>query len=150
MRTRSTWALSLVAAGLLVTAAFDQAPNTVAPQSPAAYDLQREGSVLGTVVRFNSDVDTPPHGAHVVLQTSSGTLDVHLGNARFLEANHFTIQSGDTLRIIGENVTFGKSTQFVARVVQNGTQALLVRSVQGMPLSHTVPKGSNNKQGGAL
>lgn len=150
MRIRSTWALSLIAAGLLARTVSAQEPNAVAAKSFAAYDLQREGTVVGTVISFHSDVDVPPHGAHVLLQTGSGILDVHLGKASFLHANHFSIHAGDTLRIIGENVAFGSTTQFVARIVQNGTESLQVRSVTGMPLSHMAPKGSEVKQGGVL
>jgi hypothetical protein len=54
------------------------------------------------------------------------------------------------LRVIGETVAYGRSTQFVARVVQNGTRALQVRSVRGLPLGQSLPKSeSNGKQGGA-
>ena len=88
----------------------------------------------------------------LVVHTSNGIVDVHLGDARLLAANHFTIQSGDSLRIIGETVAYGNGTQFVARIVQKGTQVLAVRSVRGIPLTYMAPRnGAQAKsQGGAL
>ncbi len=106
----------------------------------ASYDVKREVTLTGTVVAFIPASQIAPLGAHLTLQTRSGVLDVHLGDVRFLAANHFAIQSGDSLRIIGETVTYGKGTQFVARVVQKGTQALAVRSVAGIPLMYMAPR----------
>ena len=87
-----------------------------------------------------------PGGVHVSLQSSAGIVDVHLGDARLLAANHFTIQPGATLRIIGENVLYRGKTQFVARVVQKGTQAVVMRSVRGLPLSYVAPQDASKKQ----
>ncbi len=158
MQTRGIRALSLVLLSLSFFGGgvvLAQEPATVPTRPAAGYDLQREGTVVGTVVSYTQASTTPPLGAHVILKTSSGSLDVHLGDPRLLQANHFNIQVGDTLRIVGEAVNFGKGTQFVARVVQNGTQALQVRSIRGVPLSYAAPRNessnsSNNKQGGIL
>jgi len=125
-----------------------------APASPnlAAYDLSREVTLVGVVQAYSSSGQLPPHGPHVILRTASGLVDVHLGNASLLAANHFTIQSGDTLRIIGENLASGSGTQFVARVVQKGTQALIVRTSRGIPLSYMAPRdpAAAKSQGGVL
>jgi hypothetical protein len=150
MHTRWTWGLCLAAAVFFSSVAGAQQNAAAAVSSqPAGYDLQRESTIVGTVISYNQATKTPPLGAHVILQTSSGNVDVHVGDPRLLQANHFTIQSGDTLRIIGENVAFGKGTQFVARIIQNGSQALQVRSVRGLPLSYAAPR-NDSKQGGVL
>jgi hypothetical protein len=122
------------------------------PVRSSAYDLKREGSIVGTVIAYTASSTTPPFGAHVTLQTTGGVVDVHLGNARLLTANHFDIQAGDTLRIIGENVTFGSAAPFLARIVQKGTQALAVRSERGIPVRYVTPKnsGESKSQGGVL
>jgi hypothetical protein len=126
-----------------------------APQTPvrsSGYDLKREGTLVGTVITYTESSTTPPLGAHVTLQTTGGVVDVHLGDARLLTANHFNIQAGDTLRIIGENVASGSAAPFLARIVQNGTQALAVRSERGIPVRHVAPKNSaaSKLQGGVL
>jgi DNA/RNA endonuclease YhcR with UshA esterase domain len=151
MRTRKIWGPFFAALLFVSSAAYGQDKPAAVSSRQTGYDLNHESTIVGTVVSFTPASQTPPLGAHVVLQTSSGTLDVHVGDARFLKASNFTIETGDTLRIIGETVAYGKGTQFVARIVQKGTQALAVRSIRGIPLSYAAPKtDSNNKQGGVL
>ena len=116
-----------------------------APHGMPAYDLRREVVVVGRVISFTENSQTPPLGPHVVVQTASGSLDIHLGNAHLLNANHFTLKSGDTVRVIGENVPFGSGMQFMARIIQKGNQAVLLRSTQGFPL-----RPVTKAQGGVL
>src|SRR5271154_2387330 len=129
--------------GLFLLLAFiAQAPvaQQTSPANSPAYDSAREVTLVGTVASYQSSVDKPPFGAHLTLNTSAGPIDVHLGDARFLNANHFQIQTGDSVRIIGENVAYVGGTQFLARVIQKGTQALVLRSVRGTPLSYAAPR----------
>jgi hypothetical protein len=108
-------------------------------QQPASavrggYDPAREVNVVGTVSSFVANSESGPLGAHVLVQTGSGIVDVHVGSAKFLELNHLTLNSGDSVRVIGENVTNGSNTAFLARIVQKGAQAVAVRSPHGIPL----------------
>src|SRR6266849_4621359 len=104
-------------------------------QQLRSYNLSRESFLLGTVVKFATASDTPPMGAHIILQTSSGQIDVHLGNAKVLQAGHLELNPGDSVRIVGELLTLGDSTYFAARVVQKGAQAVAVRNTKGFVLS---------------
>jgi len=103
-------------------------------QQMRAYEVSREVSMQGTVVSFTENSSTAPLGPHVVIQTASGQVDVHLGDARLLRANHLTLAAGDGVRVVGENVTHGASTQFFARIIQKGNQTLTLRSARGFPL----------------
>jgi len=141
-------------AGTLVFSAIaggQQKASSSLPQS-RAYDLQREVSLLGTVVEYKPVSSAPPLGAHVTLQTSAGIVDVHLGNPQLLTTNHFSLALGDAVRIIGENLNQSKGTQFVARLVQKGTQAIEVRSLQGIPLrpGRVNAAQAQKQQGGVL
>ena len=100
-------------------------------QQLRSYNVSRETSLLGTVVKFATASDTPPMGAHVILQTSSGQIDVHLGNAKVLQAGHLELNPGDSVRVVGETLALGDSTYFAARIVQKGTQAVAVRNTKG-------------------
>jgi hypothetical protein len=106
-----------------------------APQWLAAYKLSREVSLVGTVVKYVSASDVPPMGAHVLLQTSSGQVDVHLGNAKLLLASHLDLKAGDSVRIVGEELAYGEGNIFAARIVQKGAQAVAVRNSRGALLS---------------
>jgi hypothetical protein len=153
------------AAALLFATAADaqrSAPSTAAAQAKAVaegrnhalYDATREVSLQGTVASFTQNSKQFPAGAHVVVQTSAGPVDVHLGDARLLKLNNMTIPQGASVRIIGEPVTTPQGTFFLARLVQQGTQVVAVRSTTGMPLSPaglhvTTPASASTSQGGA-
>ena len=90
--------------------------------------MKRESDVVGTVVAYSANSKTAPFGARATVQTSSGVIEIHLGDVRLLAANHFSIATGDTLRIVGETLAAGDANLFVARIVQKGTQAVAVRT----------------------
>jgi hypothetical protein len=134
---------------LLSTAAGAQQKAPSATPRNQAYDASRESVLQGTVLSYTATATTAPLGAHVTVQTASGVVDVHLGNAQLLTANHFSLASGDSVRITGESVSYGTSTQFLARIIQKGNQALAVRSVRGFPLASGGKLGQRT-DGGAL
>ncbi len=143
MRTGTRYLVMVAVAGVaFCCAAAGQEKKTAADANAAlaSYDLAREVTLVGTVEAFAASADAPPLGAHVTVRSGNGIVDVHLGDARLLSANHFTLHSGDSVRIIGESVAYGNGTQFVARIVQKSTQVLVVRSVRGMPLSYMAPR----------
>ena len=104
---------------------------------PSAYQASRETVITGKVLQFSNTSQTGPIGAHISLQTSSGTINVHAGNPKLLAADHLTLAAGDSVSITGENVPFGNTTVFVARVIQKGTQIVTVRNKNGMPMLPT-------------
>jgi hypothetical protein len=100
-----------------------------------SYELSRELSVVGTVIKYEPASSVAPIGPHLLLQTASAPLDVHLGNARSLQASHFDLNPGDNVRIVGESLALGDGTFFAARIIQKGTQAVAVRNAKGFPLT---------------
>ena len=151
----------LAGAFLFISTASAQrtAASTAAAQSKAiaegrnhsAYDASREVSLQGTVAKFTENSADLPVGAHVLVQTASGQVDVHLGDPRLLKLNNMTIAQGASIRIIGEQVETNQGTFFLARLVQQGTQVVAVRSMTGMPLAgrSSVPPVTSSSQGGA-
>jgi hypothetical protein len=134
---------------LLSTIASAQQNAQTVPQRNQAYDLSRETVLEGKVLQYMPASSVAPLGPHVTVQTGSGVIDVHLGSARLLEANHFSLASGDGVRIVGENVAYGTGSQFLARVIQKGNQVLAVRSTRGLPLAPSGKFGPR-AEGGAL
>ncbi len=153
MHTKSL--LSVLAPPILIATTLLATPSSPAQEkaSPSrSYDVSRETTLVGTVLTYSSSSKSAPLGPRITVQTSAGVIDVHLGDARFLAARRFTIQPGDTVRIIGEDITFGGSTEFMARIVQKGTLALTVRTTKGFPITNTNPRAepSAAKPGSAL
>jgi hypothetical protein len=128
-RKIGTFALGIAFA--LCISASAQETKLPDAQQLHSYSVSRERSLLGTVVKFESASSTLPMGAHLVLQTSSGPIDVHLGNAKVLRAGHLELNPGDSVRIVGEPLALGDSTYFAARIVQKGAQAVAVRNTRG-------------------
>src|SRR6266478_914351 len=120
----SAW---LCAVLLFCASAGAQQNTQSTAQQMRAYDVSREVSMQGTVVSFTENSSTAPLGPHVVIQTTSGQVDVHLGDARLLKAKQLTLAAGDSVRVIGENVPYGTATQFFARIIQKGSQTLALR-----------------------
>ena len=151
-RATGLFAGALLFAGLAPAQQLAQRPGPAAPRS-LAYDATRETALTGTVVGYNAASTVAPLGAHVLLQTSSGQVDVHLGPRGFLEARHFSLAKGDAVRVIGAPVSASGINVFLARVIQKGTQALVLRSSNGLPLGRpgSPPTGDAQaqQQGGA-
>ena len=132
---------------LLSASAGAQQKTQSARQRTIGYDVSREVSVQGSVISYAETSSVAPFGPHLTLQTSSGVLDVHLGNGRLLESNHFRLDAGDSIRVVGESVASASGTHFLARLVQKGDQTVLLRNAQGFPLR---PANKSTEQRGAL
>jgi hypothetical protein len=143
MSSRKLWVFA-AATIALCGGARGQQPAAAPATRAGEYDVKRESDVVGTVVAYAANSKTAPFGARATVQTSSGVIEVHLGDPRLLAANQFSIATGDTLRIVGETLATGNTSLFVARIVQKGTQALAVRTVRGFPISYVAPRGNQS------
>jgi hypothetical protein len=134
----------MVAAALIVlcAGALGQQPAAAPATRAGEYDVKRESDVVGTVVAYAVNSKAAPFGARATLETNSGVIEVHLGDARLLAVNHFSIATGDTLRIVGETLAAGSANLFVARIVQKGTQVLAVRTARGFPIPYVAPRNA--------
>ncbi|MDP9339496.1 MAG: hypothetical protein M3P45_11565 [Acidobacteriota bacterium] len=127
----SCTALSALALILCAGAYGQQIPHAVVHSSSnSAYDMARETVISGKIVEYSA-VSNAPMGAHILMQTSSGTIDVHAGSAKLIAASKLSLQAGDSVSITGENVPFGNGKVFVARTIQKGMQSVAVRSKNG-------------------
>ena len=129
--------LTLLVARLLAFCLAASAQKSVLSdeQLLRTYNANREISLVGTVVQYVTNSAIPPIGAHLTVETASGQLDVHVGNAKVLQAGRLELLPGDNVRIVGEPMALGEGTYFAARIVQKGTVAVAVRNSRGFPLT---------------
>jgi hypothetical protein len=139
MSSKKFWLIAMATITMCSVARGQQPPAASATRT-GEYDLKRESEVVGTVVGYSANSKTAPFGARATVQTGSGVMEVHLGDARLLAASHFSIETGDTLRIVGETLATGNTSLFVARIVQKGTKALAVRTARGFPIPYVAPR----------
>jgi hypothetical protein len=123
---------------LLAGSASAQHPTASARAAAGSYSLANEVSVQGTVLNYTENSSVPPIGTHVLVQTASGNIDVHLGDARLLHLANLKITPGAGVRFVGQAQRVGANSIFLARLVQVGTQVLAIRTEQGFLLG---PKG---------
>lgn len=109
-------------------------PRQVAVRA-LGYNSTQETVVEGTVLSYTAESATPPIGAHLILQTASGAIDVHLGAASFLQANHFSLATGDTVKVLGVSSATRQGTVLLVRVIQKDRQSLVLRTAKGAPVS---------------
>src|SRR5262247_1271098 len=91
-------------AGLLLAAippaALAQRPHATAARSaPGGYEVSQDVALTGTVASYTENSNSPPLGAHLVLQTANGSVEVHLGNARMLHQAKMTLKPGQSVRV---------------------------------------------------
>src|SRR5258708_13189298 len=95
----------LVCAAVCAGPASAQRPgaNAVSAKSaPGTYDIAKDVSLQGTVLTFTENSQTPPLGAHVLLQTSAGNVHVHLADERFPHLSNLNIPPSPPLPSISQ------------------------------------------------
>lgn len=124
---------SAAIAGALLFASFSgaQQNQTPAAQTYTTYDVSRETTLTGKVLSYTAASSVPPIGAHMSVQTVYGPVDVHLGSAKLLEQKGFTLNVGDSVSVTGEVISFGQSSTFAARIVEDGEHSITVRDTKG-------------------
>jgi hypothetical protein len=133
---------------LLGSAAFSQQPHSGVSSGktpPGAYNIANDVSLQGTVLKYTENSAAPPIGTHVLVQTPSGNVDVHLGDARLLHLAKLTITPGSNIRFVGQMNTAGSKQIFLPRLVQVGSQVLAVRSERGFLLGPAGVHAAANK-----
>jgi len=152
LRIRICWGCAAVA-GALVAVSFAGAQQKTAQttQGSFSYDASHETQIQGTVMSFTDSSQAAPIGPHATIQTSSGTVDVHLGTAGMLKINDIFLAPGDSVKIVGETQNFGNGDVFLARVLQKGNQTVTLRNLKGIPLAprHPGPVKARSVLGGA-
>jgi hypothetical protein len=136
MRLKTKLYVSSFLSAVLFSAPFLGAQQkTTATQTSYAYDVSRESVVQGTVVSYTAASSVAPIGPHAKIQTSSGVVDVHLGNAELMKKNDVFLAAGDSVKIVGESVAGASGPVFLARVLRKGSQTITLRNLNGIPIS---------------
>ena len=154
MKLKIRWYLGSAAFAVALQSASlagAQQNQAVVSQASFSYDSSRETQIQGTVVSFTRGSDVAPIGPHATIKTSSGIVDVQLGNADTLKINNVSLAAGDSVKIVGANHNFGNGNVFLARVLQKGNQTVTLRNSKGIPQAPRVegPVKARSIVGGA-
>ena len=138
--------------GAGANAQHPQLKSAAGPRVNSTYNVANEMSVQGTVLKYTENFNVAPFGAHLLVQTAGGTVDVQAGSGVILRYNKMTFPVGSSVRVIGQYLANGDAKYFAARLIQQGTQVVAVRSTNGfviqrVPESQVTPESA--KQEGA-
>jgi DNA/RNA endonuclease YhcR with UshA esterase domain len=107
------------------------------------YDPKTEVTIKGTVEEVQKQTMPMPQGKgmmagmggiHLKLATDKGVMEVHLGPAAYLADKKFTVGKGDVVEVKGSLVKIGGSEAVIAREVAKGSEKLVLRDANGIPL----------------
>jgi hypothetical protein len=126
----------LVLSGLLSLQAFAQSQNQAsAAAAPSVYDATKEvvlqGTISGVVTRPKPGL---PLGLHLMLETTQGQVDVHLGPYYGSIAAEKGLVPGATIQVTGVTSHFHGGDVLLARIIAVGNQTLTIRSQRGFPV----------------
>jgi hypothetical protein len=108
------------------------------------YDAANEITAQGTVEKIYEEKSPDKlAGEHLLLTTTQGTLDVHLGPVAAWRLNQAKLGPGDTVSLAGAFVVApGGSQVLLGRLLRIGNQIIALRSASGLVIQARPPRGS--------
>jgi len=100
------------------------------------YSSATETTVTGTVddVKRMPPAGNGMAGLHLVLNTSAGAIDVHVGPTWYVSSRNFTFAKGDAVTLVGSKITMSGREVLIAREITKGQQTLTLRTANGIPV----------------
>jgi hypothetical protein len=105
------------------------------------YDVSREVTVTGNVHSISVHSQTLS-GAHLLITTSQGLIDAHLGSFALRGSQPLSLRPGEQVSVVGVMTSIGGSQILLARTVSTGTKTFVIRNQHGALLfPRPGPKG---------
>jgi len=128
--------LTLIASLFFVASVEAQNTSTTRRiSSPQRYEVQSETTLKGIVQNV---ISTPTAGllagVHLMLSTSSGTVDACLGPFAPRGKNPVSVSTGESVQVVGVMMTVRGKQVFITRTVSAGSQTYIIRNQNGFPL----------------
>jgi hypothetical protein len=118
--------------------AVAQKPVPAAPK----YDIAKEVTVKGTI----DDVQEMPMakgetGVHLMVKTSTETIEVRLCPSGFLKDFDVTFEKGQQIQVTGSRIKVDDKDVILAREVVSGNSTVVLRDKTGSPVWTWMKKG---------
>jgi hypothetical protein len=120
-----------------------QQTGTAAPNKSfrPAYDASREVTVRGNVKGISVH-GKAPSGAHLLITTSQGLIDTHLGTFALRGGQPLSLRLGEQVSVVGVMTWVEGSHVLLARTVSSSTTTFVIRNQHGALLfPHPGPTG---------
>jgi hypothetical protein len=119
----STLAAPLYADG---TKAFKR--TVVAPRYDAAKEVTMEGTIQQIIKK---PAPGTMFGAHLMVSTTKGTIDAHIGEAVIRGAHAYSPAAGESVKLVGVMTTINHKDVFLTRTIETGDRTIQVRTKTG-------------------
>ncbi len=127
--------IMLLVAAAAATVALTQEKNPPA-QNNYSYNTATQVTVTGRVSDAR-DYNCPVSGtvgAHILVSTSSGEIEVHMAPARFMKQYEIAIHKGDSVTVTGSRFSFEGKPALMAKSVIIDHDTYTFRDDKGRPL----------------
>jgi hypothetical protein len=121
-----------VLAVLMLT--FGMKPSGPTEQGAALYNVASETTLKGKITAvedFTCPVSESEIGRHILLQTSSGVVQVHMAPARVMRSQKFSFSPGDQIEVVGSKVRLQGQETLIAREITRGNESFFIRDREG-------------------
>jgi hypothetical protein len=107
-----------------------------------AYEASREITVTGSV-RGISVHSKAPSGAHLLITTSQGLIDMHVGSFALRGSQPLSLRPGEQVSVVGVMTWIDGSQILLARTVSTRNKTFVIRNERGALL---FPRPSSTRQ----
>jgi hypothetical protein len=126
------WCVGLLACVPLLASA--QTATVTKRVATPQYDVSKEVTLEGSVTNIAAFVPGNIPGGHMVVSTSKGTIDGHLGPYALRGKNRISIPPGTRVKMTGAMATVRGNPIFLVRTIDTGATTYTIRSVHGFLL----------------
>lgn len=117
------------------TAASSQSNEAI-----TAYDLSKEIVVQGNIQKIDTAGDRAPMGAHLLVETSTGVVDAHLGALNAASLKLLGLYNGEAVSLTGMTQTENGNSVLLVRILNVAGHDFTLRNKNGFPLRTLVPR----------
>jgi hypothetical protein len=147
VKTSSQLYLKLVAAAALAFAPLTALPTwaqsaSTASQQVVPYDVAKETRVQGTIQSIDSSGAHLPVGTHILVQTTAGVVDAHLGPLTKGSLDALNLSVGESVALTGMDEALPGGNVFLVRILTTSSRVIILRNEHGFPVRSLLPRGS--------
>ena len=119
---------------LMLAANASAGEKQVTASDTPRYDVRAEHVIKATVAGIKTHESVQGYeDMHVILKTTVGDMEVHLGPASYLAKRGIVLRPGDEVVVTGCKATWEDQPGIVARNLKAGSRSLTLRNMKGKP-----------------
>ncbi|MGH9757552.1 MAG: hypothetical protein ACRD4M_07420 [Candidatus Acidiferrales bacterium] len=116
------------------------AANSQSNAAITVYDLSREIVVQGNIQKIDTAGDRVPMGAHLLVETSTGLVDAHLGTLNAASLKLLGLYNGEAVSLTGITESENGNSVMLVRILNVAGRNFTLRNKNGLPLKSLVPR----------